>query len=483
MISVNSKNKIMKALQLTTFLAIILGFSISMSAQFDDLYYNPDDETTYYETEQTIEYADDEYYYDDEYSDFDYWSDYDSYYSSRIRRFHRPVGGFGYNSSCYADPFYGGGYSYSAYHTHHYTSGYYIFVYDRFGFRRRQWVPLHTLGFYAPGGTYAYNSFYNPWGSWGGNRWGYNSWGYNSWGYNSWAGCPPGGWYGGTYGNGWGNNNGWNNGYYGNNGYTNTEVETGHYGPRTGGSTSSSSQGRTDGPRYVETPSGGTTKGGVSPSAVGTAPPSTGKPGRVLQTEDNPSGVRPQSPTSRPTTPKGSRGTAEVPQQSTRPSTSKGSRGSAQTPQSTRPAPQKGTQSPRSSVFRGESQPTPRSSQRDTYRGSSSRSTYGGSSRGSSSRESSSRSSSNRGSYNNGSSRSSSSRGSYNSGSSRSSSSRGSYNSGSSRSSSSRGSYNSGSSRSSSRSSGSSSRSSSRSSGGSSRSSSSRSSSSRGGRG
>jgi len=119
----------------------------SLSAQFDDLYYNPDDNNTYYETETTTEYdADyDEYAYgydDESYEDFDYWSEYDSYYQSRIRRFHRPYGRFGYNSACYADPYFFNSYSYDQYYGNvGYRSGRFIIVYDRFGFRHRRWVP------------------------------------------------------------------------------------------------------------------------------------------------------------------------------------------------------------------------------------------------------------------------------------------------------------------------------------------------------
>ena len=85
-----------------------------VKAQFDDLYYNPDTDDTYYSDEyyddgDDYDYFDDDEY--DEYDDYDYWRDYDNYYSSRIRRFNQPSMRLGfYNSwaynSVFFDPFY-----------------------------------------------------------------------------------------------------------------------------------------------------------------------------------------------------------------------------------------------------------------------------------------------------------------------------------------------------------------------------------------
>lgn len=201
-----------------------------VKAQFDDLYFDPETDESYYYDEF---YSDDDYdYFDDDeydnYDEYDYWRDYDNYYTSRIRRFHRPWVRMGfYNSWAYNSLFYDPFDFYGPYGGFGGT-----FVSIGFG------TPFYGVGFGNPG-----------WNSWGYNNWGWNSWGYNSWGWNSWGGfgnpyCPP--YYGGGLGYG--------PGYVGNvlvvNSYNQQSNPKGtYYGSRRGGSTSSSVKGVRDNPR------------------------------------------------------------------------------------------------------------------------------------------------------------------------------------------------------------------------------------------
>ncbi|HPI54837.1 MAG TPA: hypothetical protein PLU10_09100, partial [Chitinophagaceae bacterium] len=126
-------------------------------------------------------------YSDDDYVDYD---DDDYYYTTRIRRFHRPFWIMSYYSSFYMDPYWWDwNYSY----------------------------PSWSIGWGYPSWYNGYNNY-----GWGnsyfgyGNNWnygcGWNNSYYNGWGYGN-------GYYGCGYGNGW--NNGWNNGWGWNNGYYN----------------------------------------------------------------------------------------------------------------------------------------------------------------------------------------------------------------------------------------------------------------------
>ncbi len=84
---------------LTLVLSLIVG--VSLSAQFDDLYYVEDDniassvDVTSADAYDSADYGD---YDNADYDNYDYYSEYDNYYSSRIRRFNRPVGTGYYNS-------------------------------------------------------------------------------------------------------------------------------------------------------------------------------------------------------------------------------------------------------------------------------------------------------------------------------------------------------------------------------------------------
>ena len=222
--------------------ALLLVSSV-LSAQYDDMYYDPDTDSGYYNsgsynTSSNTNY-DDEYYYDDDYSyddeDYDYYGDeyYDYYYTSRIRRFDRPYYGFDYFDPVYVDAFYYDPFAFG---------GNTVLIYDSpWGFNRwnrwnrwNTWNRWNRWNFgYNP---YAYN--FGPsvavgvgWNNWGWNSWGggygWNSWNrwnrWNNWGYGSNFYCPPG----------WGNNYVYNTV----NVYNDNNVNNVAYGPRRFGST------------------------------------------------------------------------------------------------------------------------------------------------------------------------------------------------------------------------------------------------------
>lgn len=175
------------------------------------------DSTTYYEDENGNTRITNNYYNGDNY---DYNNEYYDYeYSSRIRRFHRPYGGYGYYDNCYTNYYW---YDYNPYN-------YGVSVYTSYGW----WYP-------------------RPWGwnvgwSWGG--W-YTSWGWNTmgWGWNR-----PYGWYGSSYWAGY--NHGYNDGFYAGNYYNSYDRNSYYYGHR--GNTSSGYSGYGKGTR----PSGSSVAG------------------------------------------------------------------------------------------------------------------------------------------------------------------------------------------------------------------------------
>ncbi len=208
------------------FLALLLTLTLSSAGAlfaqtFDDLYYDPEtDKTLYY----GLERKDNRVYRDRNYSEdyrqnrsneegFDYYDDYDFYYSSRIRRFHRPFYGFGFFDPVYVDMFY---------YDPFLRPGATILIYDDiFAFnswyRWNRWNRWNSWGWGPSWGwnngvninivnigrgwgwdPWGWNSW-NRWNSWGwGPAWGFNNWGFNSWGFNNFGGfyCPP------TWGNG-----------------------------------------------------------------------------------------------------------------------------------------------------------------------------------------------------------------------------------------------------------------------------------------
>lgn len=225
----------------------------TVQAQYDDLYYNPDDDHTYNYSSNSNS-SSDNYNYDDE--DYDYdnygyddnnydYDDYDYQYSSRIRRFHRPYYGFNFFDPCYVDVAY--------YDPFFSPVGTTVLIYDDF---------------------YSFNSFnrFRRWNRW--NRW--NSWGggFNTWGVSVGWGNP---WFNNGWGPGWNRWNRWNswsrwndpwfnNGFsnfycppsWGNNFNYNTVVNVNnsndrYYGPRRSGSTKAPRSGviRTQTPKDV----------------------------------------------------------------------------------------------------------------------------------------------------------------------------------------------------------------------------------------
>ena len=219
---------------------VLVGLTTSAFAQFDDLYYDPNRNSSPVEdvvdpnnNARYSSYDDESYeYYEDWDGYYDDYYDYDDYqYSTRIRRFWSPSYNIGYYSPVW-------GYSWR----------------DPF------WDPWYN-SWYDPwyGGNSVVVVFGNSgWGSW--NRWnrwnnwgcGYNSWGWNDWGWNNW---------------GWGNNYvvnnyyGWNrpwNGHHGGHHYNNNNGNAHpygtYYGSRKSGSSIASTKGRIDGPRKDKDP-------------------------------------------------------------------------------------------------------------------------------------------------------------------------------------------------------------------------------------
>ncbi|MDX1666035.1 MAG: hypothetical protein R3350_02350 [Saprospiraceae bacterium] len=222
--------------KLSTFLLALLfmvGWSGFAYGQYDDLYYNPEKDAGKYQYDEP--YASDEYY-EDEYYDDEYGYDdesYNYYYTSRIKRFHRPYYGFDYYDPVYTDIAY---YDPSMLWMY---PGATVLIYDNFfsygdymRWRRFQRYNRFRSGFFPGGGInfslgfgvgspFFGNSpfgFYNPW--WG-NRW-YSPglYSYNTFYNNFYFGggsfyCPPT----------------WGSGYVYN---TIDNYRDTYYGPRTG---------------------------------------------------------------------------------------------------------------------------------------------------------------------------------------------------------------------------------------------------------
>lgn len=233
--------------KLTMVLALMVSAIFMLSAQTDDLYYNPETDGkpakgVYYDdqvkdnddiaqapTDERRRYKNDRpdndrgYYDNDDYDEYD---DYDYYYSSRIRRFNRPFYGFGYFDDCYVgmfnyDPFWTGTTIYVGFDSY-------------WDYRRwRRWNNFNRWNTWGP--TFNWGWGYQPWG-W---NYGWNTWGspFSPWGWNAYTPCPP---FGNIivnnvyYGNNWGWNGGFYNGWNGYNGggYYNEYTSNVYYGPR-----------------------------------------------------------------------------------------------------------------------------------------------------------------------------------------------------------------------------------------------------------
>lgn len=231
----------MKLLMKLSMLLLLFGVSATAAlAQYDDVYYDPErnNNRTYTERRQvqpkttpaqTEEYVDENY--DEE--------EYDYYYTSRIRRFHRPYAGFNYFDPIYVDSYY-----YDAFA----RPGVAVLIYDDpfgyYGFNRMS--RFNRWNGWAYGGWNRFNRF-NSWNSWGnydpycmwsnpGLSFGFSRW--NSFGMNNWNSFGFGNPYWAN--SGWFNTPTWGNNYYYNNNnyYTNNQGENNrniYSGPRTGG--------------------------------------------------------------------------------------------------------------------------------------------------------------------------------------------------------------------------------------------------------
>ncbi len=184
------------------YLALFLAFiSQGIHAQFDDIYYDPDkDEPSLYSgqkkdthwekddytTEKGQSVKDDqEGVYDDTYSE---WEDQDYYYTSRIKRFHRPYHGFDFYSPCYVDFYFYDNYDYDPwfYDRDIYSTRWYY--YDSYGWNR--WNSYRY--YYRP--YWSYWDWCVGWNSYPyANRFGYWPYGYYS--YNPYFNSHHGGYY------------------------------------------------------------------------------------------------------------------------------------------------------------------------------------------------------------------------------------------------------------------------------------------------
>jgi hypothetical protein len=203
---------------ITLFVGVLLAGSLS-AQQYDDIYYDPDQDRKAEETYRASKPAysntnrsysatrqnesEQQQEYDDE--NYAYYDDYDYYYSSRIRRFQRPLYGFDFFDPVYVD---------MAYYDPFMAPGATVLIYDDvFAFnswrRWNRWNRWNNWGFnnwgWDPWGWnmgFGWNTGFGMglgWNNWGWNRWN-TGWGFNNWGWNSFGGgfaCPP------TWGNGY----------------------------------------------------------------------------------------------------------------------------------------------------------------------------------------------------------------------------------------------------------------------------------------
>ena len=269
--------------------SLALLFNVSAFAQYDDVYYNPDTDGDYYETNDYDEdtYTEegnsssdaDEYAYDDDSFDdfnrrndrdrFDRYDDDGYYYSSRIRRFNRPYYGFNYYDPVYVDSYYYG----NGYNPYFNNFGTTVLIYsnnnsyrnwrranrfnrwNRFSpYRRAYGFNNYGYGFNSP-----YGRTFNGFGGYG-NGFSNNFGG----GYVSNAYCPP------SYGNGLNYNTRTNNrttgsgNYYGSrrSGDVRNTTNTGVLGRGNGSASSNTGRGTTSrGSTSTNTGTRGTNRG------------------------------------------------------------------------------------------------------------------------------------------------------------------------------------------------------------------------------
>ncbi|MEI6488282.1 MAG: hypothetical protein WCP52_04940 [Bacteroidota bacterium] len=200
----------------------------SSTSSPDDYYQSPSHSNTSSDNQGTTTINN---YYDKPFNYDDY---YDDEYAARLRRFHSPVGNYGYYDDYYTNSYW--------YNPNPYYYGSSIYMGYNF------WGPSYNMYAYNPGFNmysnmgWGYDPYYNPYGMYSNMGMGYNpySYGYNPYGY----GYNP--YMSGYY-------NGYNSGYYANN-YFNSYDNNSYYGPRktTGGNGRRTAQ-PSLGHRYMET--------------------------------------------------------------------------------------------------------------------------------------------------------------------------------------------------------------------------------------
>src|SRR5688572_18896228 len=97
---------------------VLACLTLTVNAQFDDVYYDPDNvvitDHEYDDNSYDGEYTEEVTYYDDE--EYAYYDDYDYYYTSRIRRFQHHHSGFDFYDPWYTSYSYYDPYDYGAYY-------------------------------------------------------------------------------------------------------------------------------------------------------------------------------------------------------------------------------------------------------------------------------------------------------------------------------------------------------------------------------
>ncbi len=192
----------MKFYKITALIVTLLVVgAFGVQAQWDDVYYDPDKDVIVESTNRYSSRTDNtrsSRYYDDEQG---YYNDYDFYYTSRIRRFHRPMFGFGFFDPVYID---------AMYYDPFMRPGMTMLIYDDY-YTRRAWArssfwysPFNRFNRFNSFGSF-YDPFYSPFGynSFYGSRFGFG-FGASPFGYySSFNGlyCPPS----------WGNSYNYNN--------------------------------------------------------------------------------------------------------------------------------------------------------------------------------------------------------------------------------------------------------------------------------
>ena len=195
-------------------------------AQYDDIYYSPENDVTYsneasfnndlntsqYDWTDEDEYAESG---NDTYITNNYYGN-DYFYSSRIKRFRRPVSRFGYYNNCYTNLYYydyspyscGSSIYYGSYNSGWYTSSPFIVLNIGNNWCRPRYSYVNYNAFCSP--NYYGVSYYNPYSfnnNWYGNNWYGNNWYGNNWyggnNYGNNAYCGPGFNNGSNYGGGY----------------------------------------------------------------------------------------------------------------------------------------------------------------------------------------------------------------------------------------------------------------------------------------